>query len=84
LIGKFEKFHPATSSNEFDQLTVPSKNRNVFREDEIKGAVADFLTEIHEKIESCDNNEGYWHLDYVIHFDFKIREYKPTSGSSYI
>ncbi len=51
LIGKFKKFHPATSTEEFDQLPVPSKNRNIFRDDEIKGAVAE-LNKIHKKIES--------------------------------
>jgi hypothetical protein len=52
LTAKFKKFHPATSTEEFDQLPVPSKNRNIFRQDEIKGTVADLLNEIREKIES--------------------------------
>ncbi len=82
--AKFQKFHPASGTEEFDQLPVPSKNRNIFREDEIKGAVTDLLNEIHEKIESWDDNERYWHLENVIHIDLKIREYKPLSGSSYI
>ena len=84
LTAKFKKFHPATGTEEFDELPVPSKNRNIFREDEIKGAVSELLNEIHEKIESWDNNEGYWHLENVIHIDLKIREYKPLPGSSYI
>jgi hypothetical protein len=42
------------------------------------------LLEIHETIESWDNNEGYWHLVNVVNIDFKLREYKPLSGSSYI
>ncbi len=84
LTAKFKKFHPATSTEEFDQLPVPSKNRNIFRQDEIKGTVADLLNEIHEKIESWDYNEGYWHMENVIHIDLKIREYKPLSDSSYI
>jgi hypothetical protein len=84
LTAKLKKFHPATGTEEFDQLPVPSKNRNIFREDEIKGAVVDLLNEIHEKIKSWDYNEGYWHLENVLHIDLKIREYKPLSGSSYI
>jgi hypothetical protein len=84
LTAKFKKFHPATGTEEFDELPVPSKNRNIFREDEIKVAVSELLNEIHEKIESWDNKEGYWHLESVIHIDLKIREYKPLSGSSYI
>jgi hypothetical protein len=52
LTAKFKKFHPATSTEEFDQLPVPSKNRNIFRQDEMKGTVADLLNEIREKIES--------------------------------
>jgi len=84
LTAKFKKFHPASGTEEFNELTVPSKNRNIFREDEIKRTVADLLSEIHEKIESWDNNEGYWHLENVNHIDLKIREYKPLSGSSYI
>ncbi len=66
LTAKFKKFHLATGTKEFDQPPVPSKNRNIFRQDEIKGAVEDLLNEIHEKIESWDNNEGYLHLENVI------------------
>jgi hypothetical protein len=84
LTGIFKKFHPATGTEEFDELPVPSKNRIILREDEIKTTVEDLLNKIHEKIESWDNNEGYWHLINVIHVDLKIREYKPLSGSSYI
>ena len=84
LKGKFKKFHPATSTEEFDELTVPSKNRIILRKDEIEDAIKDSLNAIHEKIESWDNNEGYWHLVNVIHVDFKLREYKPLSASSYI
>jgi hypothetical protein len=84
LTAKFKKFHPATGAEELDQLSVPSKKKKKFREDEIKGTVVDLLNEIHEKIESWDNNEEYWHLVNVIHIDLKIREYKPLSGSSYI
>jgi hypothetical protein len=58
LTAKFKKFHPTTGTEEFDQLPVPSKNRNFFREDEIKGVVVDLLNEIHVKIESWYNNEG--------------------------
>ena len=71
LTAKFKKFHPATGTEEFDELTVPSKNRNIFRKDEIKLAISELLNEIHEKIESWDNNEGYWHLENVIHIDLK-------------
>ncbi len=71
LTTKFKKFHLATGTEEFDQLPVPSKNRNIFREDEIKGAVAFLFNKIHEKIESWDNNGGYWHLDHIIYIDFK-------------
>ncbi len=84
LKGKFRKFHPATGREEFEEITVPSKNQIILREDETEGTIHALLLEIHEKIESWDNNEGYWHLDNVINIDFKLREYKPLSGSSYI
>jgi hypothetical protein len=41
---------------------------------EIEETIHDLLVKIHEKIESLDNNEGYWHLDNVINVDFKLRE----------
>ena len=84
LKGKFRKFHPATGQEEFEEITVPSKNKIILREDEIEETIHALLLEIHEKIESWDNNEGYWHLVNVINIDFKLREYKPLSGSSYI
>ena len=84
ITGEFKKFNPATGREDFDKLTVASKNNIILREDEIKGVIKDPLNEIHEKIESWDNNEGYWHLAYVKHIDFKLREYKPLTGSSYI
>jgi hypothetical protein len=31
LTRKFKKFHPTTGTEEFDQLSVHSKNRNIFR-----------------------------------------------------
>jgi hypothetical protein len=49
LTAKLKKFHPATGTEEFDELSVPSKNRNIFREDEIKVAVSELLNEIHER-----------------------------------
>jgi len=82
--GNFRKFHPATGQEEFEEITVPSKSQIILREDEIEETIHALLLEIHEKIESWDNNEGYWHLDNVINIDFKLREYKPLSGSSYI
>ncbi len=63
LTAKFKKFHPASCTEEFDELPVLSKNRNIFREDKIKVAVLELLNEIHKKIEYWDKNEGYWHLD---------------------
>jgi hypothetical protein len=63
LTAKFKKFHPAYGTEEFDELPVLSKNRNIFRENKIKVVVSDFLSEIHKKIEYWDKNEGYWHLD---------------------
>jgi hypothetical protein len=84
LRGNFRKFQPATGGKEFEEITVPSKNQIILREDEIDDSIGDLLRKIHEKIESWDNNEGYWHLENVINVDFKLREYKPLSGSSYI
>ncbi len=84
LKGKFSKFHPATGKEEFEEITVPSKNKIILREDEIEEMIHALLLEIHETIESWDNNEGYWHLVEIINIDFKLREYKPLSGSSYI
>jgi hypothetical protein len=48
LKAKFKKFHSTTGIEEFDELSVPYKNRNIFREDEIKEAVSDLLNEIHK------------------------------------
>ncbi len=59
LTGKFKKFHPATDTEEFGQLPVPSRNRNIFRKYEAKEAVADLLNKIHKKIEYWGNNEEY-------------------------
>jgi hypothetical protein len=84
LKGNFRKLHPATGQEEFEEITVPSKNQIILNEFEIEETIHDLLLEIHETIESWDNNEGYWHLDNVINIDFKLREYKPLSGSSYI
>jgi len=36
LKGKFRKFHPATGREEFEEITVPSKNKIILREDEIE------------------------------------------------
>ena len=82
--GRFRKFHPATGLEEFNELTVPSKNKIILRDDEVDGVVEELLTKIDDTIESWDNNEGYWHLIKIIHVDFKLREYKPLSGSNYI
>jgi hypothetical protein len=79
LRGNFRKFQPATGGKEFEEITVPSKNQIILREDEIDDSIGDLLRKIHEKIESWDNNEGYWHLENVINVDFKLREYKPLS-----
>ncbi len=84
LKGEFRKFQPATGQEEFQEITVPSKNQVILREDEIKETIRVLLLQIHDKIEGWDNNEGYWHLDSVVNIDFKLREYKPISGSSYI
>ncbi len=81
LRRKFKKFYPATGREEFEEITVPSKNQIILREDEIGEMIHALLLEIHEKIESWDNNEGYWHLVNVVNVDFKLREYKPLSGS---
>ncbi len=72
--GNFRKFLPATGQEEFEGITVPSKNQIILNEFEIEETIHDLLVKIHEKIESLDNNEGYWHLDNVINVDFKLRE----------
>lgn len=56
LKGEFRKFHPATGREEFEEITIPSKNKIILRVDEIKETIHDLLLEIHEKIESWDNN----------------------------
>jgi hypothetical protein len=56
LKDKFRKFHPATGREEFQELPIPSKNKIILREDEIEGKIHTLL-EIHETIESWDNNE---------------------------
>ena len=43
-----------------------------------------YLLKSKKKIESWGNNEGYWQLVNIINIDFKLREYKPLSGSYYI
>ncbi len=77
LRGRFRKFHPATGQEEFEEMTVPSKNKILLRDDQVDGVVEELLTKINDTIESWDNNEGYWHLVKIIHVDFKLREYKP-------
>ncbi len=62
LKGEFRKFQPATGQEEFQEITVPSKNQVILREDEIKETIRVLLLQIHDKIEGWDNNEGYWHL----------------------
>jgi hypothetical protein len=66
LRGKFRKFIPALAREEFEELTIVSKNQIILRVDEIKETIIALLTEIHEKIESWDNNEGNWQLKNVI------------------
>jgi hypothetical protein len=84
LKAKFKKFIPALAREEFEEMTIASKNRIILREDEINKTIKALLKEIKEEIESLDNNEGYWQLKNVINIDFKLREYKPLSGSFYI
>ncbi len=52
LKGKFRKLHPSTGREEFEEITVPSKNKTILREDEILTTNTSLLLEIHEKIES--------------------------------
>ncbi len=82
--GKFSKFQPSTGKEEFGDIIIPSSNKEILREDQINEMIVEALNEINEYIENQDNNEGYWHLESVINVDFKLREYKPLSGSSYI
>src|SRR5207244_3412701 len=82
--GLFRKFIPATGKEEFEEITIASNNKTVLREEELNEVVRELLTQIDNKIESWDNNEGYWHLVRIIHVDLKLREYKPLSGSNYI
>jgi hypothetical protein len=57
LKGKFRKFHPASGQEKFEEITVPSKNKIILREDEIEKKLNSLIREIHETIESWDNNE---------------------------
>jgi hypothetical protein len=82
--GLFRKFIPATGKEEFEELTIASNNKIALRKEDLDEVVIELLTQISNKIEGFDNNEAYWHLVRIIHVDFKLREYKPLSGSNYI
>ena len=47
--GKFRKFIPSLAREEFEELTIASKNRIILREDEIDETITALLTEIKEK-----------------------------------
>ena len=56
LLGDFSKFCPATGKDEYEKITVPSKNGIILREDEILRSIEELLVQIHDKIDSWDNN----------------------------
>jgi hypothetical protein len=85
LFGNFEKKNRTTGEIEYlNNEPAFTRNRTILREDEVDTVIIQLLTEIKEKIESWDNNEGYFQLVKINHIDFKLREYKPLSGSNYI
>jgi hypothetical protein len=71
-------------SDENKEISVLSKNIIILNAGNIKNSIVKLINEIREKIEAWDNNEAYWHLKRVLFIDFKLREYKPLRGSSYI
>jgi hypothetical protein len=85
LLGDFEK--KIISTGEIEQkLNEPfySKNITILREDEVNEVIVMALEQIKNKIDSLNNNESYFQFVKVNNVDFKLREYKPLSGSSYI
>lgn len=84
IYGKFAKFQPAIGNCEYQYITVASSNKIIEREDDINNNIEHALNEINIHIENWDNNEGYWHLELIDSIYFKLREYKPLTGTSYI
>jgi hypothetical protein len=85
LNGNFVKKNRTTGAIEYkNNEPIPSKNRVILREDEVNDVIIQSLTEIKERIDNMNNNEAYFQLVKVNNVDFKLREYKPLFGSSYI
>lgn len=70
--------------NEYDNKNLWSKNIRIINNAEIKNAIRNLLYEIKNIIDGWESNEAYWQLVRVLYIDFKLREYKPLRGSSYI
>ena len=80
LLGLF--YH--IEKDEEDDIGMSSKNQEIMNKYQIRDAIKSCLNYIKDKIDAWDNNEAYWHLKSVLFIDFKLREYKPINGSSYI
>ncbi len=76
-------FYHVTKDQEEDKAII-SKNKYILNKNDIKSLIKSLLNEIKIKIDAWDSNEAYWRLQKVLYIDFKMREYKPISGSSYI
>jgi hypothetical protein len=63
---------------------MASNNKEILNKRHIKEAIMKLLYQLQETIDAWDDNHAYWQLQHIIHIDFKIREYKPLSASSYI
>jgi len=80
LLGSF--YH--ILKHEEDDKSLVSKNGLITNKDQIRDIIILLLNQIKDKIDLWDNNEAYWRLREVLFIDFKLREYKPLKGSSYI
>jgi len=66
------------------EIGIISKNKIILNSEEINTVITNLIKEIKDKIDEWDNNEAYWNLNKILFIDFKLREYNPLRGSSYI
>ena len=77
-------FYNIQKNEDSEEKSVTSKNDVILNKDNILLVIRKLLREIKNIIDNWDNNEAYFRLINVISVDFKLREYKPLKGSSYI
>jgi hypothetical protein len=70
--------------DEIKERSIFSKNKEILIEENINNVIINLISQIKIKIDEWDNNEAYWQLRRILFIDFKLREYKPLRGSSYI